>query len=235
MTSAAEPMIRLLLVDDHDIVRSSLRLLLESHPRMCVVGEAGGRVAAVEAARATPPDIVLLDLDLDGESGLDLLPELRRAAPAARIVVLTGKRDARLHRQAVQAGAAGLVLKGHKTQVLMQAIETVAAGRVWLDTELISGVVGEAAEAPAEPNPEATKIAALTERELQVISLICEGLQNKQIASRLSISENTVRHHLTSIFKELGIDGRLELVIYAYQHGLAQLPDRSLLDQATSR
>ncbi len=225
MMASPQSAIRILLVDDHEVVRCGLRLLLERHAGLLVVSEAGSRAMALEAARHEQPDVILLDLDLGAESGLELIPGLRAVAHAARIIVLTGLREAELHRQAVHLGAAGLVLKEHSPQLLVQAIEHVHAGRAWLDASLVANVVTELARARGgELDPEAAKIASLTERELQVIGLICEGLQNKLIADRLSISDTTVRHHLTSIFAKLALDSRLELVIYAYRQGLAALP-----------
>lgn len=225
MTPTTEAPIRLLLVDDHEILRTSLRLLLESHGRMLVVGEACDLSSSLASLRDAQPDVVLLDLDLGDESGLNLITALREHAPTARIIVLTGLGDQKLHRQAVSLGAAGLVLKGQGSQILFQAIEHVYAGRAWLDTALVTDVVAVSAQ-QAEPDPEAARIASLTERERQTIGFVCEGLQNKLIAARMAISETTVRHHLTSIFTKLGLDSRLELVIYAYRHGLADLPER---------
>jgi DNA-binding NarL/FixJ family response regulator len=119
-------------------------------------------------------------------------------------------------------------VEGHSLQVLVQAIEHVFAGRAWFDSSLLADVVAENARAiGGESDPEAAKIASLTERERTVISLICEGLQNKLIADRMAISETTVRHHLTSIFAKLSLDSRLELVIYAYRQGLAKIPERA--------
>jgi DNA-binding NarL/FixJ family response regulator len=125
----------------------------------------------------------------------------------------------------VRLGALGVVRKDQAASVLLKAIERVHAGEAWLDRTMVARVLSDLAR-PAEPpsNPEAAAIASLTDRECQVIQLICEGLQNKLIADRLAISEATVRHHLTSIFSKLRLNSRLELVIYAYQHDLARPP-----------
>jgi len=216
--------IRVLLVDDHAVVRTGLRMLIESRPALEVVGEAATSAEARALARTTQPDIILLDLDLGDESGLDLLPNLIEAAPQARVILLTGMRDAEQHRRAVRLGAMGLVLKDQAIDVLVKAIEKVAAGEAWLDPVMVASVLNEMARTreSGQIDPEAVKIALLTEREREVIALICEGLQNKHIGQRLSITETTVRHHLTSIFDKLGLTNRLELVIYAYRHGLAE-------------
>lgn len=221
----AQAATRILLVDDHEIVRFGLRLLIESQPGLRVVGETQSRDETIAAAEREQPDIVLLDLDLGPESGLELISELRRVAVATRIIVLTGIREPSLHQQAVRQGAVGLVLKEHSMTILLQAIEYVAGGRAWLDPRLVADVLTELSRAcGAETvDPEQVRIATLTEREREVVYLICEGLQNKAIAERLSISDATVRHHLTSIFSKLELQNRLELVIYAYRNGLARV------------
>jgi DNA-binding NarL/FixJ family response regulator len=173
-----------------------------------------------------PPDIILLDLDLGDESGLDLLPELIAAVPDARIILLTGLRDIEIQRRAILLGAMGLVSKQKAADTVIRAIEKVYAGEVWLDRAMIASILNERVNTNAAPdqNVEALRIAKLTEREREVIQLIGEGIKNRQIAERLYISEATVRHHLTSVFAKLGVADRFELVIYAFQHGLAKLP-----------
>jgi DNA-binding NarL/FixJ family response regulator len=225
MTAIVDRTVRILLVDDHEVMRSGLRLLIESHPDLQVVSEATAAGTTLIAAQRDQPDVILLDLDLGNENGLDLIPELRKVTPGSRILVLTGVKDPAIHKQAVRLGAVGLVLKGHSTTVLVQAIRQVFAGQAWLDPSLVASVVTELSRSFEESGgtPDAVKIRSLTEREREVITLICEGLQNKTIAQRLAISDTTVRHHLTSIFAKLDLENRLELVIYAYRHGLANI------------
>ena len=218
-------LIRVLIVDDHALVRAALRMLLESQPGVVVVGEAAGLDDALNATSHEQPDIVLLDLDLGEVDGLDLLPQLHTVAPNTHVVVLTGIRDVVTHRRAIRLGAVGLVLKDKAAEVLLQAIAKVYAGEVWLDRVLVADVLGEMTRpkfrGPA--NPEELKITSLTVREREVIDLVGQGLKNQMIADRLCISEATVRHHLTSIFAKLGVDDRLQLAIYAYRHGLASV------------
>jgi two-component system, NarL family, nitrate/nitrite response regulator NarL len=218
--------IRLLLIEDHVMVRSALCILLDKRPNFRVVGEAGAPSEALALAAREQSDVILLDLNLDGSSGLDLLPELLATAPAARVLILTGVSDPALHRQAVSRGAMGLVLKGKNIEILLQAIEKVHRGEVWLDPALVAEVLNDPTRTKGgqQSTPEAAQIATLTAREREVITLVGEGLRNKQIAQRLCISETTVRHHLTSIFSKLAVTERLELLIYAYRHGLAKLP-----------
>lgn len=223
VTSFPAP-IRVLIVDDHGIVRAGLRMLLESYPRIQVVAEAVQCADALEATARELPDIIVLDLDLGGESGLECLPALLTTAPAARVVILTGLRDPAIHRQAVRLGAMGLVFKEKAVEELLQAIEKVYAGEVWLESTMVASVLGELVRLPPPMSPEATHIASLTEREREVVTLVGQGLRNRQIAERLAISETTVRHHLTAIFAKLEVHDRLELVIYAYRHHLTNPP-----------
>jgi two-component system, NarL family, nitrate/nitrite response regulator NarL len=218
-------LIRVLLIEDHGVVRAGLRLLIESRRDLKVVGEAANRADALAIAAREQPDIILLDLDLGTESGLDLLPSLRSVAGRARVMVLTGVRDTQGHRMAIRRGAVGLVLKDQAPDVLLKAITKVHAGEVWLDRTMLASVLEELSLGETRPvNVEASRIATLTEREREVIGLICEGCKNRQIGSRLSITETTVGHHLTSIFAKLGVGNRLELVLFAHRHGLSKSP-----------
>ena len=224
--STADQTIKVLVIDDHAMFRTGLRLAIESRPGIKVVAEAATSAEALAAAARESPDIILLDLDLGEESGFEILPQLIANGHAGRVILLTGMRDPEAHRRAVRMGAVGLVLKEHAIETVLKAIEKVYAGEAWLDRAMIATILRERSR-PDVANgrsAEAAKIATLTERERQVIGLIGEGLKNREIAERMYISEATVRHHLTSIFNKLGVADRLELVIYAYQHNLAELP-----------
>ena len=223
MANPSSNPIRVMLIDDHVVMRMGLRMLIETQPGLRVVGEATDRSAAIANVIHEQPDIILLDLDLGDESGLELLPELRAAAKAAHVIVLTGVRAPEEHQQAVRLGATGIVLKEQAVDTLVQAIRQVHAGEAWLDQALVANVLADRARTRgAALNAETAGIVTLTERERHIIALIGEGLKNRQIGDRLSISETTVVHHLTSIFTKLGVANRLELVTYAYRHGLAK-------------
>ena len=226
MASRTTNAIRILLVDDHAVVRAGLRMIIQSREGMTIVGEAGNRDDALALAASEHPEIILLDLDLGGDSGMALIADLIAAACEARIIILTGLRDPESHRQAVLLGAMGIVKKEKAAEVLITAIERVHAGEAWLDPSLMAGVLTEMTRSSRgrKTDPEKDKIAALTNREREVIALVGEGIKSKEIAGRLFISETTVRHHLTSIFDKLGVADRVELLIYAYRHGLASPP-----------
>lgn len=216
--------IRVLLIDDHAVLRAGLRMLLESRPGLRVVGEAANRSDALAAATHEQPDIILLDLDLGGDSSLEFLPDLLATASAARVLVLTGLRDPASHRRAVRLGARGVVPKEKAAEVLLQAIEKIHGGEIWLEPAMVAEVLGELAPRgiPTPQDPEATKIARLTARERELVTLVCEGLTNRQLARRLFRSEGTVRNSLSVIFEKLEVPDRLGLVLYASRHGLAK-------------
>ena len=222
MTATSLQTIRILLVDDHVVVRTGLHMLIESQPGMQVVGTVGDRISAVAAAEREQPDIILLDLHLGADNGLDFLSELVEVCKA-RVIVLTGVADIAMHQKAVRTGAAGLILKDQASEVLIRAIERVHAGETWFDRSLMANALAEMAQMQANARLTGHGVDQLSEREREVISLVCEGLQNKSIANRLGISETTVRHHLTSSFSKLDVTDRLELAIFAFRNGLCDL------------
>jgi two-component system, NarL family, nitrate/nitrite response regulator NarL len=215
--------IRIMIVDDHAVVRSGLRMLIEQDQTMTVVAMAGNRVEALRLAASERPDIIILDLILGEDDGLTFLPELCETSPTSRVVVLTGVRNPDSHRLAIRRGAMGIVLKEHAADMLLRAIQKVHEGEVWIDRSMIGSVIHEF-NRPSQADPEKAKITTLTDREREVITLVGEGLKNRQIAERLFITETTVTHHLSSVFSKLEVSDRLELIIYAFRHGLAQMP-----------
>jgi two-component system, NarL family, nitrate/nitrite response regulator NarL len=217
--------IRILLIDDHTVMRLGLRVLIENQPGLTVVGEASGRADALELAEREQPNIILLDLTLPGTDGIELIPELLALAKEARILVLTGVLDPEAHKRAIHRGAMGVVLKEKAADVLIKAIEKVHEGEIWLDRAMVANVVGDRSrfrDVKRKDDPEAARIATLTEREREVIALIGEGLRNRQIADRLFISEGTVRNHLTTVFSKLEVSDRFELLIFSYRHAIAK-------------
>ena len=198
-------------------------MLIEHDKRMQVVAQAGNKDEALERAASTRPDVIILDLVLGDEDGLSFLPELCQASPESRVLVLTGVQNPDAHRRAIRRGAVGIVLKEHAADQLLKAIMKVNEGEVWIERSMVGSMIQELNK-PALVDPELMKIESLTDREREVIALIGEGLKNKQVGERLFISETTVTHHLSSVFSKLEVSDRLELIIYAFRHGLAKMP-----------
>ncbi len=217
--------IGILIVDDHAVVRAAMRLLLEKEAGMVVVGEADKKADALEIASREQPEIILLDLCLREESGLDLIPELLGVAGDSRIIVLTGVLDQDEHRRAVRLGAMGVVSKEAPPNLLIKAIERVHAGELWLNRYMTAALVSELRRPVKRPRPsaQAEMIERLTTRELEIVSLVGEGKKNKQIADSLCISDATVRHHVSSILSKLEVSDRLELLIFAYRNNLVKI------------
>jgi len=215
--------ITIMIIDDHVVIRSGLRMLIEHDQQMLVVAQAGNRAEALERATSSRPDVIILDLLLGDEDGLTFLPEMCQASPNSRVLVLTGVQNPDAHRRAIRRGAMGIVLKEHAADQLLKAIKKVHEGEVWIERSMMGSMIQEFNK-PALVDPEVTKIESLTDREREVIALIGEGLKNKQVGERLFISETTVTHHLSSVFSKLEVSDRLELIIYAFRHGLAKIP-----------
>lgn len=222
MTDNSSNGISILLIDDHELVRDGLTLLLESQSGFKIVGDTGKPAEALELAKQGRPDVILLDIDLGGYDGLELIPTLSESAPDSKIIILTGSSDRKTHQRAARLGASGLVLKEKAKDVLLKAIEKVNADEIWFDRSLLKGVLSDISH--ADTNLEKDKIASLTRAERDVIEAFRKNLTTtKEIASYLHIEPSTVDKHLTSIYSKLEVSNRLGLVIYAYNHGLLKL------------
>jgi len=209
--------IRVLIVDDHAVVRSGLKLLLEAEADITVVGEAGSADDGVRVARLEKPDVVLLDVVMPGRSGIEATPELRKAAPNARVLVLSMQDDPSYVREAFAAGASGYVLKEAADVELVQAVREVAAGARYvhpaLGARLAAAEVDAASRAAADP---------LSDREREVLRLLALGHTNQEIAKMLFISVRTAETHRAHIMQKLGLQTRAELVRYALANGLLE-------------
>jgi DNA-binding NarL/FixJ family response regulator len=215
--------IRLGLVSPRLLVRAAFRCLLEARG-LEVVGEAGTHAEAHALIAAEQPDVVLIEFDIATDTILPVLPELLAASERTRILLLTAVRDARIHENAVELGASGLVFTDHGPDVLVKAIEKVHAGEFWLDRALTAGVLSRLTRGRSAIDPEVLKIQSLTRREREIVALVGEGLKNRHIGDRLCISEATARNHMTSILDKLDLDDRFELAVYAFRHGLVAYP-----------
>lgn len=216
--------IRVMLVDDHKTMLWGLEKLIEAEQSaMTVVGSAGNGTDALAGAARLRPDVVVLDLDLEGVSSLEVLPQLL-AAGAARVLIFSGNRDQALLGQAVRLGACGVVGKNASAESVLSAIRKVHGGELWLDQALMGMLLGDLINFKSAPqkHPETDKIASLTTKERKIISMVVEGngAVNKELAQRAFIAEATLRNYLTSIYQKLGVANRLELYVYATKHGL---------------
>ena len=210
--------IRVLVVDDHPVVRQGLRSFLDTREGIEVVGEASGGEAAVELAVSLKPDVVLMDLVMPGIGGLAAIRRLAAVAPAARVLVLTSFSSDDQVIPAIQAGAAGYLLKDAHPSQVEAAIRTVGRGERLLDPQVAAVVMAEVAQ-PRSAG--ASALSQLTPRETEVLALLGEGLSNKDLAARLFVSEKTVKTHVSSVLAKLGVADRTQAALFAARHGLA--------------
>jgi len=218
--------IKVLIADDHPVVRVGLRNMLQSDGQVKVIAEAKDGIEALHMVRTLRPDILLLDLAMPKMPGMDALRELTsEAAPTAtRTIVLTGLVDKRQILEALQLGARGVVLKDAVVEHLAACIRAVMQGQYWLEGRPVQNLVQVLRDLAAQTAPPPRKTFGLTARELEVVSLITEGSTNKHIAQTFGISEETVKRHLTNIFNKLGVGNRLELALFALNHNLLPAP-----------
>lgn len=232
--SEATRTIRVLLTDDHALVLWGLRQLIDSaQPRMAVIGTATSARELMAHPALRDTDLVLLDLGLPDGDPVECIRRL--TACGMKVLVLTGNLNVAQHMEAVKAGARGVVLKSHSTELLLRAIERVHAGEVWVERALMAQLLGSitgagaaaAAASAAPPMPQdeqSQRIASLTPKERQVVQALVQhrGAKSLVVAETLAMSEHTLRNHLTVIYSKLNVHGRLELYAYALEHGLAQ-------------
>jgi two-component system nitrate/nitrite response regulator NarL len=218
--------IRIVLISQLELFRAGIRSLLQSKEGLKVVGEAAGEGDGIEIVKREQPDVTLLGTDANEGKGLELMPGILAAAEATRVLILSDSADPELQQKAIRLGAIGVVSKNKPADILIKAIERVHAGEAWVDRSTIAAVLGDLSPAnrAKKQDPKEARIASITPREREVIRLVGEGLNSRQIAERLFISEVTVHHHLTSIYSKLEVAGRLELLIFAYRNGLAEIP-----------
>lgn len=219
------PLIKILLLGEYSIFRSALRMLLETDRKLRVIGEATHLSAAEPIMAEENPDLILVDLP-EAEGCVNLGDFDHSATP---VLVLIGDHDVEVYKSCLRLGISGLVPKGERMATLFKAIEKVNDGEIWFDRAIMGDTIRQLIEEKRKvhESPQAQAANALTQREKEVVELICTGLKNRDIADKLFITETTVRHHLTSVFNKLDITSRLELVIHAFKNNLVAPPTRN--------
>jgi len=213
--------IRVLVADDHTIFRDGLCQLLEAEHDMTVVGEAKTGPEVLSLVQKVKPDILLLDLKMQPMDGFEVLTRLQEDKLEIRPIVLTASEDERDYVEAVKRGARGIVLKAAASERLLEGIRKVHRGEMWIDQRVAADVMKAMTE-PRPALPQRGDKVLLTAREQEIVTLVAQGFRNKEIADKLSISEQTVKNHLHNIFDKLGVSDRLELALYAIHHKLAK-------------
>ena len=216
-------MISVLIVDDDQLIRAGLRLIIESDHDLAVVGEAADGREALDLAKALSPDVVLMDIKMPGMDGLQATRSIvQEAESGPKVLVLTTFELDEYVFGALRAGASGFLLKRSSPEVLIDGIKVVAAGDGLLSPTVTRRLIEEFARQPDQPSPRATALDALTHREREVLSLVGAGLSNREMAARLYISETTVKTHIRRILMKLGLRDRVQAVVLAYEAGLVQ-------------
>lgn len=217
--------VEILIADDHPIFRDGVRKLLEAEPDFRVVGEAADGQEAVRLAQQLRPHVALVDLSMPRMNGLEALRGLAASAPSVRSVLLTVSIEPAQTMEALQHGARGVILKESATQLLFKCIRCVAAGQYWLGRDGVADLVEFVRSNTVAGGREGRdRFLGLTPRELEIVAAIVAGDANKDIAQRLSISQQTVKHHLTSVYDKLGVSNRLELALLAIERRLVSNP-----------
>jgi DNA-binding NarL/FixJ family response regulator len=212
--------IRIIIVDDHEIVRIGMRSLLEQYPQYEVVAEAGNAKEAVEQVQTFSPDIVLMDIRLPGKSGIDACEEIKLIAPDTKVIMLTSYAEDEMLFSAIKAGASGYVLKQIDSEGLIKSLEAVSRGEASLDPAVTQRVFQEVRKAVKEE--EAASFVNLSQQEKMVLKLVSEGKTNREIAQALYLGEGTVRNYVSSILSKLGVSNRAEAAAYAVEHNLRE-------------
>lgn len=216
-------MLKILLVDDHEVVRLGLKSLISRYPQFEVVDEAENASEAIRKTVLHKPDVVVMDIRLPGKSGIDATREIMKRAPETKVIMLTSYAEEELLFEAITAGASGYVLKQIGSGELIRALETIGHGEALLDPALTQRVFDRVREASRKAEEEA--FANLTDQELRILALVAKGKTNKEIAEEIYLSEKTVRNYVSSIFSKLNLSTRAEAAAYAVKHNVdAHLP-----------
>ena len=209
---------RIVLVDDHEVVRLGLKALLDRHPQFDVVGEAGSAREALEQTAALKPDVVVMDIRLPGTSGIEACEQIVSQFPNTKVIMLTSYAEDEMLFSAIRAGASGYILKQIGSEDLIKALESVGHGEALLDPAVTQRVFQEVRRAVKDE--EASAFAHLSQQEKHVLLLVSEGKTNREIAKNLFLGEGTVRNYVSSILSKLNVNNRAEAAAYAVEHNL---------------
>ncbi len=217
--------IRIVIADDHPIVRDGIKRLLALESDIDVVGEAGDGRSVLDVVHETNPDVLLLDLRMPNLDGLGALETLQQTNKQTRVIILTASEDKNEFVQAMKLGCSGIVLKQTAPELIVKSIRKVYAGEIWLDSHTTAAVMRQFATpgsemAAAGSSNKGRERSPLSTREREIVALVAQGYKNKEMAEKMFISEQTVKNHLHNIFDKLGVSDRLELALYAIHKGL---------------
>jgi DNA-binding NarL/FixJ family response regulator len=222
--------VRIVLADDHPIVRDGLKKLLELEEDFAVVGEASDGREVLQKVQELDPDVLLLDLRMPNLDGLSALQALQQTNSRTRVIVLTASEDKNEFVQAMKLGCSGIVLKQTAPDLIVKSIRKVHSGEIWLDSLTTAAVMRQFSSGMEVVNGASGSVkgrerSPLSAREREIVALVAQGYKNKEMAEKMFISEQTVKNHLHNIFDKLGVSDRLELALYAIHKGLHLAPD----------
>ncbi len=215
-------MISVLIVDDQDLVREGLRMLLEAEPDLTVTGEAGDGGRALDQARVLDPDVILMDVRMPEMNGIEATARLIQSGSRARVLMLTTFNLDEYVYHALKAGASGFMLKDASREQLADAVRSVAAGETLLAPAITRRLIEDFCRGPAPGMPTGGAAGRLSERELGVVRMVAQGLSNAEIAARLFLSEATVKSHIARTLAKLDLRDRVQIAVYAYEHGIVR-------------
>lgn len=214
--------IRILIADDHGVIRAGLQALFNAEADMEVIGEAADGHQAIQLAQTLQPDVILIDVSMPGLGGVELAQRLKAVLPGAHLLILTVHEDDGLLREAIEAGASGYIVKRAIGSELIDAVRTISMGNIYVHPTMTRALLRDIYPEPEEESSDGSPLETLTPRETEVLSFIAQGYTNRQIAQHLGISVRTVEGHRANLVDKLGLQSRVDLMRYAKEYGLLE-------------